>query len=79
MDIPRTLVLDNVKIHNMSITLNLECNITSISVHSQQLIDGMKLSNKLLSSWSIPTNSVYDIITEQYLDYIPWVLILYTI
>ena len=36
----------------------------------------MKLSNnKLLRSWIVPPTYVYDIIREQYLDYIPWLLV----
>ena len=31
--------------------------------------------NKILGSWSIPPTYVYDIIREQYSDYIPWVLV----
>ena len=45
-------------------------------MHSQQLLDKIKLSNnKLLGSWSIHLTNVYDIIREQYSDFIPWALV----
>ena len=74
-NVPWILALDNVKVHDTSVTLNYVKNIISRSVHDQQLFDGMKLSNNKLGFWSIPPTYVCDIIRQQYSDYIPWVLV----